>query len=126
MFGITRKTCKEGHLMDPSWRVCPVCLAPICGWLVIIDGHGKNRNKVYALHEGKSKIGTGADCEIRILMKSISRHHAMLIAKDGKYHIADLNSVTGTYVNNNQISSREIIDSDILKFGDIEFKFKCL
>ncbi len=124
MFGIGRKTCKEGHLMDPSWNVCPICIAPVCGWLVIMNG--KYKNRVYSFHEGKNKIGTGADCEVRILIKSISRHHVMLIAKDGKYNLADLNSITGTYVNNQQISSVQIIDGDIIKLGDVEFKFKCL
>ena len=124
LFRLFRKTCKEGHLMDLSWRVCPVCLAPVCGWLVVTKG--KLKNKVYTLHEGKTRIGTGADCEVRVLVKSISRQHAMIIAKDEKYFLSDLNSVTGTYVNNYQVSSGEIIDGDIIKLGDVEFKFKCL
>lgn len=120
-----RKFCKkEQHLMDPSWKICPICLAPICAWMVVLNGPYKNR--VYTIHEGKSKIGIGVDCELRILFESISRHHALLVARDGKYQISDLNSVTGTYVNNFQISSREIIDGDIIKLGDVEFKFKCL
>jgi len=126
MIRINQKICKEGHLMDPTWKICPVCLAPVCGWLVILNGQGKNKNKVYTLHEGKLKIGTGADCEVRVLMNTISRHHALLVSRDKKYFISDLNSVTGTYVNNVQIGSKEIIDSDIIKFGDFEFKFKCL
>lgn len=124
MLRIGNKVCKEGHLMDPDWSICPVCLAPICGWLVIMNG--KFKNKVLTLHEGKSKIGTGADCEVRILIKSISRHHALLVAKGGKYLISDLNSTTGTFVNNVQTASVEIIDSDIIKLGEVELKFKCL
>lgn len=124
MLGLRRKICKEGHVMDPSWKVCPVCIAPIRAWLVIMDG--KHKNKVFTIHEGKNKIGIGVDCEVRILLENISRQHAMLTCKDGAYTIADLNSVTGTYVNNFQVSNREIIDGDIVKLGDIEFKFKCL
>ncbi|MCP4133338.1 MAG: FHA domain-containing protein [bacterium] len=124
MFGTPRKTCKKGHLMDPSWDVCPICLAPVCGWLVVLNGDEKN--KVYTIYDGKSKIGSGSDCEIRILLDSISRHHALLIARDGEYSISDLSSVTGTYLNNNQITSKDIIDGDIIRFGDVEFKFKCL
>jgi len=124
MFGIGRKTCKQGHLMDPSWKICPVCLAPVCGWLVVLNG--EHKNKVYTLHEGKSKIGTGMDCEVRILIKTVSRHHILITAKDHRYFISDLNSLTGTYVNNIQIASKEVIDSDIIKLGDVEFKFKCL
>lgn len=124
MFNIGHKMCKKGHLMDPSWKICPICLAPISGWLVVMSG--EHKNKVFTFHEGKSKVGNGADCELRIQIESVSRHHAMIIAKDGNYTITDLNSTTGTYVNNFQISSREVIDGDIVKLGDIEFKFKCL
>jgi|WetSurMetagenome_2_1015567.scaffolds.fasta_scaffold333017_2 pSer/pThr/pTyr-binding forkhead associated (FHA) protein len=124
MFGIGRKICREGHIMDPSWRICPVCLAPVCAWLVVLNGSSKN--KVFTLHEGKTKIGTGIDCECRILLNGISRHHSMILGKDGKYVISDLNSTNGTFVNNYQISNREIIDGDLIKLGDVEFKFKCL
>ncbi|MBN2546943.1 MAG: FHA domain-containing protein [Spirochaetes bacterium] len=122
MFG--HKTCKSGHINDPSWDVCPICISPICAWLVVLNTDFKNN--VFTIHEGKNKIGTGVDCEIRILMESISRHHALFISKNSKYYLSDLNSLTGTYINNRQITSEEIIDNDIVKFGDVEFKFKCL
>lgn len=123
--GLFKKSCKQGHLMDPSWNICPICLAPVCGWLVVVS-EGIHNNKVFTLHEGKHKLGTGRDCEVRLLMRTISRHHALFVARDGKYYINDLSSVTGTYVNNKQVSSVEVIDSDIIKLGDMEFKFKCL
>ena len=124
MFGLRKKVCKEGHLMDPSWNVCPVCIAPVIGWLVMITGEGNGR--IYTIHEGKSKIGSGMDCELRVMLDTVSRQHAMISAKDGYYNICDLNSLTGTFVNNYQISNRDIIDGDILKFGDVEFKFKSI
>lgn len=123
MFGV--KTCKNRHLMDPSWDVCPVCIAPVKGWLVVLNGSLKNN--VYTFHEGKSKIGTGLDCEVRILDEEIARHHAQLSASaNNKYFITDLNSPKGTFVNNYQIQNREIIDGDIIKLGTMELKFKCL
>lgn len=124
IMAIGKKMCKEGHLMDPSWDICPVCLAPIKGWLVVLNG--KEKNKVYTLHEGKTKVGSGSDCEVRILIETISRQHALLIAKGGNYTIQDMNSVTGTFVNGYQINSRDIIDGDLIRLGDVEFKFKCL
>jgi pSer/pThr/pTyr-binding forkhead associated (FHA) protein len=124
MFHIGHKTCKEGHIMDPTWKKCPICLAPVCGWLVVLSGEEKN--KVYTIHTGKMKIGTGIDCEIRIFLDTISSHHVIINAKKGTYIATDLSSATGTYLNNIQISSHEIIDGDILKLGDVEFIFKCL
>lgn len=122
MFG--HKTCKNGHINDPGWNICPVCISPVCGWFVVINT--ENKNRVFTIHKGKNKLGTGIDCEIRILMESISRHHALFISKDSRYYLSDLNSVTGTFINGRQITSEEIIDNDIVKLGDVEFKFKCL
>lgn len=113
-------------MMDPSWRECPVCLAPVTGWLVLLDEKKKSRNVIYTMHEGKSKIGTGLDCEVRILLNSISRHHAMISYSSGHYTLTDLGSSGGTYINNRQVSNHNIIDGDILRLGAVELKFKCI
>jgi hypothetical protein len=122
--GFLAKTCKEGHFQDPSWKYCPICLAPVCGWLVGLDGELKNT--VFTLHEGKSKIGSGTDCEVRIEAETISEYHTVITGKDGNYVITDANSVKGTYVNEKQIVNQAITDGDIIKMGDFSFKFKCL
>ena len=125
-FGVIKKFCHEGHLMEPSWNACPVCMAPICGWLVGLSGSHSVTNKVYTLHQGKIKIGTAYDCEVRILEDSISREQAMIVQSDKHYTLTDLGSVGGTFVNNKQISHKDIIDGDIIRFGEIEFLFKCI
>lgn len=126
MYFLRKKTCKEGHLMDPSWKKCPICIAPVGGWLVLIDGKNKSKSHIFTIHVGKNKIGEGADCELRILLDSISRHHAMLTCYPGNHSITDLSSSGGTFVNNRQVSNQNIIDGDIIRLGDVEFKFKGL
>lgn len=113
-------------MMDPSWRRCPICMAPVTGWLVLLDEKKKSKNVIYSIHEGKSKIGSGVDCEVRVLLDSVSRHHAMMSFNSGHYTITDLGSSGGTFVNNRHVSNRQIIDGDIVKLGSVEFKFKCL
>jgi hypothetical protein len=122
--GIIRKFCPEGHLLEPSWKYCPICMAPVCAWLVGINGELKNR--IYNLHMGKNRVGTGIDCEVRILQDSISRQHILISSKEKHYSVIDLNSITGTFVNNIQVSHKDIIDGDIIKLGEAEFIFKCL
>lgn len=124
MYIFRKRYCKEGHLLDPSWRKCPICLAPITAWLVVMDGEDKG--KIYSIHEGNNKIGTGSDCEVRILKGNLSRQHVFLKCDNRVYTITDLNSISGTYVNNRKISSSNLIDGDIIKMGILEFKFKCL
>ena len=50
------KYCSEGHIMDPSWKYCPVCLAPLAGWLLTLDKEGK-AHKFYTIHEDSQGAG---------------------------------------------------------------------
>jgi predicted component of type VI protein secretion system len=119
------KYCSEGHLMDPSWKKCPVCLAPLVGWLVHLK-EGK-AHKVYTVHEGKSFIGSGADCELRILEANLSRQHAYLVIADGVCSIVDLgNSGMPLKVNKTDVVKTTLIDGDIVELGDNVFKIKLL
>ncbi len=118
------KYCKEGHIMDPSWKQCPVCLAPLSGWLVDIEG--KRPGKVYTIHEGKSCIGSGADCEIRILDRKLARQHSFLTVIDSVCSIVDPGNGTSLQVNNVDTVKTTLIDGDIIKLGDALFKIKLL
>lgn len=119
-----RKICKENHLMDSSWKYCPICLAPICGWLVLMEN--KKVSKVYTIHEGKNKVGSGADCEIRILLKGISRNHILLRSVGNDHFVIDLGSKNGLMVNFQELTNSRLIDGDILTLANFDFKFKCL
>jgi len=119
------KYCDEGHLMDPSWKSCPVCLAPLSGWLV----HLKENKpfKAYTIHEGKSFIGSGADCEIRIINADLSRQHAYLVIADGMCSIVDMgNNESSLKVNNIDTVKTALIDGDIIQLGNNTFKIKLL
>jgi hypothetical protein len=117
------KFCKEGHIMDPSWKSCPVCLAPLRGWIVCVEGDGEG--DVYALHEGKSFIGSGADCEIRILEGHLARQHAYLVIGD-VCTIVDIGNGRALEVNNSETVKSTLIDGDIIRLGDAVFKIKLL
>jgi pSer/pThr/pTyr-binding forkhead associated (FHA) protein len=119
------KYCVEGHVMDPSWKKCPVCLAPLRGWLILFKEDLPE--KVYTLHEGKSFIGSGMDCEIRILNRNLSRQHAYLAVADGMCSIVDLgNSSSPLRVNRVDSVKATLIDGDIIQLGDNTFKVKLL
>jgi predicted component of type VI protein secretion system len=117
--------CKEGHLMDPSWKCCPVCLAPLSGWLVQLKED--KPYKAYTIHEGKSFIGSGADCEIRILHSNLCRQHAYLVIADGMCSIVDMgNSGAPIKVNKSDTVKASLIDGDVIQLGDNAFKIKLL
>jgi hypothetical protein len=119
------KYCDEGHLMDPSWKRCPVCLAPLSGWLVQLKEN--KAVKVYTIHEGKSFIGSGADCEIRVLAANMSRQQAYLVIADGICSIVDMgNSGMPLKINNIDSVKAALIDGDVIQMGDNIFKIKLL
>lgn len=118
------KYCSEGHVMDPSWKRCPVCLAPLRGWLVQLKE--SRPVKVHTIHEGKSFIGSGADCEIRILDGSLSRQHAYLTIVDGICTIVDLGNGSSITVNNADMVKTTLIDGDVIALGELLFKIKLL
>jgi pSer/pThr/pTyr-binding forkhead associated (FHA) protein len=51
-------------------------------------------------------VGRNPDCQLVILSPRVSRRHAQLRLQDGQWHIEDLVTRHGTWVNNQQIRSR--------------------
>jgi pSer/pThr/pTyr-binding forkhead associated (FHA) protein len=50
--------------------------------------------------------------------------HAVIAVEDGIYHIDDLGSTNGTFLNGNiVIRRRPLHDRDIIKVGDTKFAF---
>ena len=119
------KYCKEGHIMDPSWKVCPVCIAPLAGWLVELKEDGSPK-KSYTLHEGKSFIGSAVDCEIRIIDAELARQHAYLSIFDNECSLVDMGNGSPVKVNNVDSVKALLIDGDILSLGAKQFKIKLL
>lgn len=59
---------------------------------------------------------------------SISRTHAKIMARGGRFYLVDLGSTNGTYVNGAKISPNvetEIARGDEIKLADEAFKFNC-
>jgi pSer/pThr/pTyr-binding forkhead associated (FHA) protein len=110
--------------MEPSWKRCPVCLAPLSGWLVTFDE--SRPGKVYTIHEGKSFIGSGADCEIRILRRGLSRQHAYLTVVDGICTLVDMGNGGSIRVNNADTVKTTLIDGDVVVLGELVCKIKLL
>ena len=111
------KYCKEGHIIDPSWKRCPVCLAPLAGWILVLE-KDEVAHKFYTIHEGKSFLGSGVDCEIRILGQELSRQQAYITVVDGICTIVDMGNGAPMKVNNVDVTKATIIDGDVISFGD--------
>ena len=67
-------------------------------------------------------IGRGADCDLRLRLSAISRHHCLLRVRQAEVTLADLGSANGTFVNGQQIRSQATIhDNDEITIADCHF-----
>ena len=85
---------------------------------------GDHKGEDFRLKAGKNVIGTASDCDIVLTDKKISRKHCTIRYEGGEFQIADLDSSNGSFVNEDRVQKHDLIDNDILKLGDIQFKFK--
>jgi pSer/pThr/pTyr-binding forkhead associated (FHA) protein len=47
-----------------------------------------------------------------------SRNHATIRKAQGRWFIQDEGSTTGTYVNGQRVTARELVDGDVIRIGD--------
>ena len=76
------------------------------------------------LEKAVTIIGRGRDNEVVILDTSMSRRHTEVRYESGAFHIRDLRSVNGTFVNGKRIESSLLLkNDDLIQAGSIKFKF---
>jgi hypothetical protein len=60
------------------------------------------------------RVGAKADNDVVIPNTDVSRHHAILRVGDGRFHITDLNSKNGTFVNGTRVSDATLRCGDLI------------
>ncbi len=89
----------------------------------IIVKLGDNVIQKYLFDKEVVSIGRARDNDIIVENLSVSRNHARIRLKDGKYILTDLNSANGTYVNGVKIIRTELVDNDIISVGKHKLHF---
>jgi len=85
----------------------------------VVDGFGQ----AHALGP-KSTVGRNHEGELVILASSVSREHAELVKKDAGWHIRDLGSRNGTFVDGTRAQGRvNLPERTLLKIGDVALWF---
>lgn len=62
-------------------------------------------------------VGRDSSCEVTIDNVGLSRKHCQITWKDGSFHVEDLESLNGTYLNGERVTSAPIRDGDEMKIG---------
>eukprot|EP00828_Plagiopyla_frontata_P040516 TRINITY_DN5516_c0_g1_i3.p2 TRINITY_DN5516_c0_g1~~TRINITY_DN5516_c0_g1_i3.p2 ORF type:complete len:147 (-),score=30.56 TRINITY_DN5516_c0_g1_i3:118-558(-) len=89
---------------------------------IIIKNPGQ-RGMVGKLIPGAYKVGSGPDCHIQLQDQGISPVHAQFSVSDGSFKIIDLDSETGTFVDEQLLTPNalyEAVTGSTVRIGSIE------
>ena len=77
----------------------------------------------YALRS-QTSIGRSKQSGIRISDPTVSKVHAHIMQDNGQWTLHDAESRNGSFVNGEQTSYVVLQDGDLIRFGDVEFRFQ--
>ena len=68
-------------------------------------------------------IGRGSNCRIQLQVHNTSRLHALIVYRNDEYHIEDLDSTNGTFVNGVAVKKCLLRNNDCIQIGDVKILF---
>jgi len=85
--------------------------------------YGGSIGKKYDLTPGVTTLGRDPLATIVLDADSVSRSHARIEVIAGESWVADLGSTNGTFVNDQPVERMQLRSGDLVKVGDVIFKF---
>lgn len=92
----------------------------------LVQLYGPELGKKYPLTTGEDELTIGRDEKnfIVVDLDNVSRRHAQIAMRDGKFFVSDLKSTNGTYLNDEELKIEQPLRSgDQVKIGGAIFKF---
>ena len=77
----------------------------------------------YTIDRSPCRLGRGAECEVRVEHRSISRHHATIEFQDNQFMIKDVGSANGIQVNGENYANTRLQPGDRIDMGHIQLRF---
>jgi pSer/pThr/pTyr-binding forkhead associated (FHA) protein len=89
----------------------------------LIEPGGEGAREREILIQGQEfLIGRGSDCNLRLAVSAISRHHCLLRIRAGEATLSDLGSSNGTFVNGKRVRSQVALHTgDEIRVGSCRF-----
>jgi pSer/pThr/pTyr-binding forkhead associated (FHA) protein len=90
-------------------------------------GEGTVNEELISLKKSKYELGRDeSSSKILLNSKKVSRSHAYIKKRNGKFYIIDNNSLNGTFLNGNKLSTSvmyKLENNDIILIGGVPLKF---
>ncbi len=79
--------------------------------------------RVFELGNEEVTLGRSSDCAIQVNVENVSRRHARIFVRNEEYHIEDLGSTNGTYLNGVKIVRCALHNNDHIEIGGVKILF---
>ncbi len=91
--------------------------------LIIKAGDGR---RALAIRDGEPFFaGRAAECDLYLPSPSVSRRHAVFMARNGEFGVKDMDSSNGTWLNGKRISRpTRLKNGDIIQIADYHIEFR--
>jgi FHA domain/zinc-ribbon domain len=96
---------------------------PETGPALIVRTGGGRTGESFTPRGERTTIGRSPDCGIFLDDVTVSRRHAALAERDGRWQIDDLGSLNGTFVNRRRVDSATLEDGDEIQIGKYRLTF---
>jgi hypothetical protein len=113
------------YRIDETGELIPVELEDVVaqGAALVIRAGGGRVGESFALEGDRVTIGRRPDCAVFLDDVTVSRDHALIVRRGGDWHLDDLGSLNGTYVNRHRIETHRLVDGDELQVGKYKLTF---
>ena len=95
----------------------------ISGPALVVRSGGGRAGETFAPQGDSTTIGRSPDCGIFLDDVTVSRKHASLVQRDGRWVIEDAGSLNGTFVNRKRVESATLDDGDEIQIGKYRLTF---
>jgi hypothetical protein len=85
-----------------------------------------DEQETFFLTKRTVRIGRLENNDIIIPDPSLSRHHVEIKQSEGKFHLYDLGSTNGTFLNGRRVSEASLKNGDSISVGKVDLKFRRL
>ncbi len=90
---------------------------------LLVVKRGQNAGSQFVLEKDVTTAGRHPESDIFLDDITVSRRHAEIRRKEGKFYIYDMGSLNGTYVNRDRVDHTPLAGGDELQIGKFKLMF---
>ncbi len=80
-------------------------------------------SQIYPIMKETTRIGRKLDNDIVIQDAMVSRYHAEIKQEEGLFHIVDLDSTSGTFLNQKKVTKTQLFSGDVILLANVPIMF---